>query len=301
MLIPKLLLFALPLWFAAAWAESMREVHYQGALAPIGNGPSFDHGYLVSYDGATAFSVYSADGSLRYAGQPQIPDAVWALAQNGAADSDGSAALAVAYRTGKHSPEQGKIALFDREGKQTRLIGTGDFVATQVCFAGDHSIWAVGRIPARSVPDDTGEYFILRHYSREGAERGAYLPRSSFRSDAEPIEPIHGMWGLRQSKDRMGIFVFSTSPAASAWVETDLEGKELGRWKVPSDFHPLAFTTNGRVYGITESEIRELDHGSGEWKLSRVAKPDGFVLGADGDLLVIKIKGANALRWIAQP
>jgi hypothetical protein len=289
------------LWLCAIAlsAETVREVHYQGFIAPTNTGPSFDHGYLFTYEEQNKFSLYAKDGSLVYTGTPEVPAATSAFTQKGSPDSDGSLAIAVQYRIGQRPEKQGGIALFDSAGKQERFIRTGEFVPTQVCFAEDHSLWAVGEIPRRTIPDSNGDYPIVRHYSKSGEELGSALARSSFSPDDTPIAPVVGQWGIRASKDRIGIFA-GHYHGPSDWIETDFGGKELGRWKA-ADLSPLAFTSNGKVYALGANGVVVLDHASGTWKPAGIKAKDGHILGADHDSLVVTVHGTNSVRWVDQP
>jgi hypothetical protein len=280
-------------------AQTTREVLYQGFIAPTNTGPSFDHGYLFTYEEQNKFSLYAKDGSLVYTGTPEVPDATSVFTQNGSADSDGSLAIAVRYRIGQRPETQGGMALFDSAGTQERFVRTGDFVPTQVCFADDHSLWAVGEIPRRTTSDTSGDYPILRHYSKSGEELGSSLARSSSSPDDTPIMPVLGQWGMRASKDRIGVFARHYHGPAE-WIETDFDGKELGRWKA-TDLSPLAFTSKGTVYALGDNGVMVLNHASGAWKPAGIKSKDGHILGADHDSLVITVHGANSVRWVEQP
>ena len=213
---------------------------------------------------------------------------------------------AVEYsRDGTSRTIGGGIAVFDRSGKQMRFFDTGTYLPTQVCFAPDHSIWTLGwQGPKASGPDQDNDYFILRNYSQEGQKFGAFLPRSSFEPEPDPIGPITGGWQLRIINDRIGALFYGSSILApgqksrpAQWVEVDLKGKVLGRWEVGTEWFPWAFAQSGNLYTQTRDAVLMFDRSTKAWR--RVAgTPAGLLLGADGDNLVFEVRGTSILRWV---
>jgi hypothetical protein len=285
-----IVLSVLALSTTAAGADLLRQVSYRTeGLTPTNTTPTFDRGYLVVY-GIGSATVYKPDGSLAYS----IPGPEHGVILNVAVDTDRTAA-AVISRGDKRV-----IALFDQAGSQVRLLDTGQYRPAFVCFAPDHSIWVTGAHlqPNLSVPPDS---FVLRHFSRDGKELGAFLPRSSFESSLNPVEAVQGLSGLRIANGRIGVLVnHAVAGAKPLWVETDLNGKELGRWRVDLDGNPAAFTPGGNVYARGVDGVSVLDRGTGKWSLvSTAVPPDGILIGSDGEALVFMTRGTPELRWLA--
>lgn len=160
-------------------------------------------------------------------------------------DTDQTAAAAVEV-----GGKSGVISIFEGTGSPIRAIETGKYLPSFVCFAPDHSIWTTGRQQRQSLSDKP-EYFILRHFFRDGEELGTFLPRSSFEADDRtgPVMVIVGLPGLRAANNRIGALLnYGGNGEKALWVETDLNGKEIGRWRVNIDGFPSVFTPNGIVY-----------------------------------------------------
>lgn len=273
----------------AVGSDAVRQVDYQtGTLTPANTTPTFDNGYVVVFapEHITA-SVYARDGSLAY----DIASPEDGYIPNVAVDTDGRAAAAV-----RHT-RSGSIAIFDRSGLQIRSIDTGAYLPSFVCFAPDHSIWTTGGQVAGS-PAGGPEFFILRHFSRDGEALGAFLPRSSFEGDGEPSESVAGASGIRVANNRIGVWLNYGNPTKALWVEAGLNGKETGRWRVDPDGYPPVFTTGGALYAQNaDLSVSVLDRAAGRWNRVPV-QSDGVLIGADGDSLVFLAREAPRLRWI---
>ena len=202
-------------------AQSTREVSYRGAdLAPRNIVPSFDHGYLAVFEAIDKVSIYAPDGSFAFSILPSHGGIVFSVAM----DADGTVAV-----TNDHGSEEESsgIVVLDRTGAEKAYFTTGDFRPQHICFAPDHSIWAAG-LPQRDPMNESPDFLILRHYSRDGKELGAFLPRSSLepgQKDTPPAGAILGLWRLRAANNRVGLHVsYTGSWAASGcgwrWVWT---------------------------------------------------------------------------------
>jgi hypothetical protein len=287
----KLLLFACVLSAqVTAAAEPVREVSYRGAdLAPTNTRPTFDHGYLAVYD-QDKINIYAPDGSFAFSFAPPHGG----LTVSVAVDTDGTVAAAMGFVP----PEYGSgFALLDRTGALKTYTTTYPYAPTQVCFAPDHSVWTIGNVRTKETPD----YFVLRHYSREGKEIGAYLPRSTL-DKAEIVEPVEnyvGSWSIRVANNRIGAYLNYGGHKERMWIEVGLDGRELGRWKFPDGFDgsPSAFTQSGAVYARGRFDVFLLDHSSRMWNPVSPAS-DGRLLGADGDNLVFWIRDQGTLRYV---
>lgn len=286
------LLWLIPFLFSQGpvSADALREVSFQGAdLAPTNTAPTFDHGYVAVYD-VDKINIYSPDGTFAFSFAPPHGG----LTVNVAVDADGTVAAAAGYVPPDFGPG---IAVMDRTGALQTYIATQPYSPTQVCFAPDHSIWAIGNVRQA----DTPEYFVFRHYSREGKQLGAFLPTSSLEK-AEGGEPamFHvGAWSIRVANNRVGAYLHYGDRKKWIWLEFSLDGKELGRWTFPDGFDgmPRAFTQSGAVYTRGALGISLLDHASGAW--NPVAPPsEGILLGAFGDDLVFWLRDQARLRYV---
>src|SRR5579884_1859045 len=154
---------------------------------------------------------------------------------NAAVDPDGTVAAAITYPlscdplgSGSIPWNAGGIAVFDQSGAQIRLIDAGcDYWATQVAFGEDHSVWTIGYL-GMTTASMTADYLTLRHYSQNGEQIGAFLPRDSFPHPDDPrmeplILPLIGMWELRVTSDRVEIRL----DRPKLLVETDMSGREI--------------------------------------------------------------------------
>jgi hypothetical protein len=274
---------------AAFASDANREVAYQtDSLRPLNMPPTFAGGYLAVHDRG-GIAVYSRDGTLRYRIPYEYPPG--GSIRNVAVDTDGTAAATVDFWN------KGGISLWNTEGTKIRDIDTGEYVPSFVAFAPDHSVWTTGT-RTRARPENKTDYLVLRHFSREGALRGAYLPRSSFASDREPAESITALPGIHIANGRVGMYLPGGGNRQRVWVETDLNGKELGRWLMNSGGHPAAMTHSGAVYARGVSGLLILDRAAGQW--SPVSLPsDGILIGAEGESLVFADRTGSCVRWVA--
>jgi hypothetical protein len=251
------------------------EVQYQtDSLRPMNMPPIFDHGYLAVYERG-AVGIYRGSGALQYRIPSDAPEVVSSVAVM----ADGRAATCVGLANGK-----GAIGLWDSAGSKLRTIETGDFLPSFVAFGPDGSIWTTGmqRGPGGAAVED---YLILRHFSPQGELLGAFVRRSSFHGDRDPAEPVHALPALRIANDRIGMYFHGSDRKHNVWVEADLNGKELGRWPLPFDGYPAAFTESGAVYARGVDGVYVLDRAAGKWILDPMGSP-GDLVGAAGESLV---------------
>jgi hypothetical protein len=256
--------------------DAASETRYQtDSLCPLNMPPRFDHGYLAVYEWS-GVGIYAASGALQY----RIPKLPNALTMNVAVDKDGTAVTSGDFSDGK-----GALWLWNSAGSNIRVIRTPDYVPSYVAFAPDGSIWTTGTRDQsnRHTPED---YAILRHFSREGALLGAYLPRSSFPSEREPAEPVMALPALCIANGRIGVYFSGGGRKHHVWIEVDLNGKELGRWLLSNiDGDPAAFTEAGVVYARSLDGIYRLDRAAGNWIVTSIAVL-GTLVGSDGESLV---------------
>lgn len=231
-----------------------RDVYYQGNLTPLNITPTFDKGYLAVYEPEHAVSLYRPDGSLAEKVTTQVPHAAWTNVVNASPDTDGSLALAVEYRIDHLGG--GGVTVFDPTGSQTAFIDTSaDYWPAQVCFGPDHSIWAIGWRRLNASAASNADYFVLRHYARNGQLLGAFLPRSSFVQE----------------------------PVGNVVRRVDLPQKSI-----------RAFPGDGSLYAIGyQNGYSVLDPAINSWRVIS-SFPNGILLGADGTQLVFLIETQTA-------
>jgi len=283
-------------------AQQTRQVHYQGDLTPLNIAPSFDKGFLAVYETHQTVSLYAPDGALAYKATPHVEGASRLGVENAAPDSDGSMVAAVGYGVAKST--RGGLAVFDPTGVQTTFIDTGaEWLPTQACIAPDHTIWAIGwrGLPSAAA---TGDYFVLRHFSRDGQLLGGFLPRSSF--DQDPVGPVVGGWQLRANNGHIGGIFYATSVLRAGeprrtgqWIEVDPTGAVVRRVDLPLKVIQ-AFTASGALYAhenfggylLFDSVTNAFRPTSG--------LPTYGLLGADGNSLVF-LSGPNSNTLVWQP
>jgi hypothetical protein len=221
-------------------------------------------------------------------------------------DADGNAAVGVTASGGPSGFLQGMLFL-DRTGRQTAFIDTGRYVPAHLAIASDRSIWTLGwqqdadRPPYADREDD----MTVRHYSADGKEMKACLPRSSFPAGLEPGTSGPGVH-IEVTRDRVAILAYSGRTGGNAeWIELSPDGSLIGRFRIDSVVPHVAlasFTVDDHVYlsGL-RGELFTLDHTSQTWK--SVVKQGDVFMGADGDNLVYMkgAKGPIQLQWFNQP
>jgi hypothetical protein len=272
---------------------------------------SFDKGYLFQIneygDKPDGIAVFDPKGGLAYQVNVTAPEGSPAnLAETAAADTDGTVLAPISY--GGMGHWSGGIVVLNQDGKQVRFIDTGRFLPEAACFAPDHSIWVMGR---------RGDGKLVRKYSSDGKLIGSFLPRSLFPPGLPPAGS--GVGWIRASHDRIGMMVYpgegSNNPE---WIELDLEGNLMGRWKLGPQFTGdpvthnvtyslggVAFTSDGRLFAETETcpalyhcsdQLVLLDRDSSTWKAVSDNPLDRFhlLLAADGNDLVVWDRSQSA-------
>lgn len=180
--------------------------------------PALYNGYLYTIGPRHVLTLFPSDGrqvlTLPLIGNDNVS------IRNAAIDSDTTIALSRRDEAGSG------IELRDAFGNLLHSINTGRYVPEHLAFGEDHTIWSLGwQYPARQ------DYMILRHYSRDGKEMGAYLPRSLFPAGLEPGSIGWQNRAITVTGDRVGVQVYSGNPGNKMeWVELDLRRQAL--WTV---------------------------------------------------------------------
>jgi len=274
--------------------------------------PAFDKGRLIFINMSGGIALYGRDGKLIYdiTVKPPKGGAVGGV-MSAAIDTDGTAVAAVGYAGAPHG-FGGGLAFLDPAGKQTRFVETDRYMPAHICFAPDHSIWSFGwqRDLLHNELADSEEHFVFRRYSRDGAETGQFLPRSSFPPGLSPATVSVGLWKIRAAHDRIGALAFLHSEGRQPeWIELDLRGNLIGRWKLPAlPRGGLGFTASGGLYvRLPEARLAVLDRNTAVWTPLDVDFPPGerpgILLGAEGDDLVFSVAspGNIRMRWLRPP
>ncbi len=305
--------------FGLATEQPVRELSTQIISFPRSRVPLFRHGYLILFppggaNGVSAstvmygFYAYGPDGHFVYQKSIELPGGSEPVVGDVDFDADGNAAVGASALGGPSGFVSG-ILLLDGTGRETGFIDTGRYTPTRIAIAPDHSIWALGwqRDADKPPLPDRQDYGIVRHFSTDGKQVRAYLPRASFPAGLEPGGPgpeVH----IEVTQDRVGIFAYSGPTGASAeWVELGLNGTVLDRFRIDDAVRGVAlaaFTADDHVYLASASgAVYTLDHALHTWKrIPRQAV--NYLMGADGNSLVYsgrKNSEPILLQWFNQP
>lgn len=252
----------------------------------------YSNGYLLSWDSQyTQVTLYGRDAKPAFSA-PERKDSslvMWAV------DSDGE--VAEAYQP--HHLGEGRIDLLDLTGNVTSTINTGSYIARQVVFAPDHTIWTAGY---KTGNDGTQDFNVLHHYARTGEELGQVLPWSQIGGDFNHpvIEIIRGGQLLYIANDRIG-WNAALHAGPRTWIEVSFSGVLLGKYDLKTSdglsLFPLAMTAVGNVYAMIfkfhSARFAVLDRSKGLWQ-EVVGDPNGVLIGSEGDNLVFSKRDG---RW----
>jgi hypothetical protein len=264
----------------AALGAAAAEVVYTD-YAPSNIVPTYENGHLIVYE-QSGLRVHGPDGNVRYRFKPPTGQVL-----NAALRRDGTGAAAVGDLEGK----PGAIVYLDASGSVTRVVETPEYNPVSMSFAHGGTLWVIGA----SSSDD---YHILRHYSKDGIEMGRHVLRSSVRGEGQ-VRASAGNWQVRTSSNRVGVYLFAYEKSPRYWVETTLDGLEVGRWAINFDGYPAAFTQSGDVFARTVGGTLVLDRSDGKWKHASVTSR-GLLVGAVGDELVF-LQDNGAVERVPAP
>jgi hypothetical protein len=151
---------------------------------------------------------------------------------------------------------------------------------------------------------------MLRRYSAESEEMGAFLARSLFPKGLEPGGSLAQEQRIHLMADHIGLVAFSGDAGnKQEWVEVDFKGNVLGRWRIDGEaFAHVTPASDGNVYALQRDRkaqndiVVRLDRATSTWQpVATGAK--GELYGADGDQLIYGSwpKGVMVLDWFNQP
>jgi len=300
---------AIPLLVLLNWPALPADGPLREASAPAIVGmimPGFYNGYLFSTEPRHVLTLFAPDGhelfSLPFEGHGNGNVGIESVA------IDGNRTLAVGW----DDPPNSGIDICDLSGTRVRSIDTGWYVPAHLAFGGDHSLWALGWQRDATRPDrhDDHDYPIIRKYSIDGKEIGAYLPKSTFAPGLQPGMTYHNAHRITVTADRVGVEAYSGNVGnQTEWVELDLNGKLIGKWRLDTRHHfpGVAFTGDDQAYvqyynrELKSTQVFRLNRATSTWDL--VNSPSLALYGADGDKLVFA-QWSNAvmyLSWFQQP
>jgi hypothetical protein len=189
-----------------------------------------------------------------------------------------------------------------------------------LCFGLDSTIWASGlqRDAARRDIEDEQDYMIVRRWNAQGELTGSFVQRSSFPPGLSPGGGFGGLWGIRASRGRVGMRLFSgKSSERMVWLELDDSGKELGRWTLPAEHTDGMAFRGDQLYSVTSTwnrgertnvwMLNQLDRTTSKWHpvvTKEWTEPGGapgmfgVLIDADGDNLVMARQSGSVLEWI---
>ncbi|HEY3440945.1 MAG TPA: hypothetical protein VGK29_09345 [Paludibaculum sp.] len=272
----------------------VREFTYNGNLTPLNIRPSFDNGHLITYTSQHTITIRPPQGAPAFTLSAHEP-AAGASMSNAAVDTDGVIATSVL------GEKTIGIAIFRPDGNQERIIQTGPYLPSTIRFGTDHTIWTLGEPIPHIKPQP--DYAVLRNYSRDGRLLGAYLPRSTFKTDAMLVPSNHGFVLLHIAAGRVGMMLDFTQDGRDVqWLETDVAGKETGRWALPRGYWVHGVTTDGTVYatGNPGSPLVALHRETREWKTLSIPA-EGKLIGVDGEHLVFLEHPSGLAQWFTPP
>jgi hypothetical protein len=270
--------------------------------------PALYNGYLYTIRPRHVLTLFAPDGHQMLTLPLIGNDTVSIL--NVAIDSDTTLALSRRDEAGA------AIELRDAFGNLLQSINTGRYIPAHVAFGEDHTIWSLGwqTDATKLLYPDRQDYMILRHYSRDGKEIGAYLPRSLFPVGLEPGRIGWQSRAITITGDRIGVQVYSGNPGNKMeWVELNLDGKLTGRWRLDdvAQGGAIAFTSDDHAYlphfdlATKTHQVLKLNHATSTWE--KVPSPPRRLYGSDGDQLVFAEWGGRGwdglmhLSWFKQP
>jgi hypothetical protein len=288
----------------------LREVTSEAVRVGNQLSPACRGGYVYWIDGPndSYVRVYAPDGHLAFTTAIGDQQAGSRRIQNLAVDRDGT--VAVSWISGGSGGRRSGIDFLDLTGRVRGSIDTGLYVPGHLVYGDDSTLWSFGwQLRAASGDADGQDYMTLRRFSHHGEQIGAWLPRSHFPKGLPPGGVSWQVIRITAVKERIGLLAYSgTTGSQQEWLELDLHGNLIGRWRLDnSNFARASLTSDGRVYvqkgsGPSTSQFYILDHAASAWK--PIAAPtNDYFCGADGDKLVFASwkAGPMQLRWFDQP
>ncbi len=253
--------------------------------------PKVDRGLLLCYkkwtDSPSGFpNIFVFDGNGRqtasyglwFDGATKIDIKDVAAAPNGAIVGVGSA-------IGSEGRMTGFFATMTGSQPAVRVVHPKTSIPYEVCAAQDGTFWTlVGAPPHEIVGEKDKDYDALLHIGVTGQVSGEFLPRSGFKTKADPAVPTNqGAPGLFCGKSGVSTYI----PASGEWITVDGSGRVTARAQIPlipfvktsqhkiplkyAQMWGMAMTESGAVYGSFQDERGPMLFRSGSDSFNLVA------------------------------
>jgi hypothetical protein len=235
---------------------------------------TYGGGALVVAEGDMAepgvFSVYGANGNLLSQVPLKIPGASRVVVYDYSRSAAGTL-VACGFAESPGVQRAPYLTWFSADGSSQKVIRTEPYYPFLCAGAPDGSLWTVGLEMNANLQEkpEHRESPVLRRFSPDGRQLGAWLPRSSFPGSAELVRGF-----LVASNKRVG------------WL----------RWSADSGLEAVyaEITPEGEITSFPLKQIPGFKSGIGAFS--------GMALTADGDALVAAVPGdkteATAVLWL---
>ena len=235
--------------------------------------------FLIAYSAwgsksSPAVSVFDTRGNNTETPEFWIDGATSVRIDSASIDSNGTVYLAgLAVRDdGAHFHF---IASVDPKGGPKSLIRTEPFAASEICAAGDGSVWAFGHDVRLDRSRSSAHYATLREYDFKQGLKQALLDRQSVSTGKfYPGGRYPGEVNLRFNGQNVGLY----TGTGNEWIEVDTRTNEMHRWKVAPirdrvQLQGFAFAPKGDVYALlfdqsvtpTTVGLFRLNKAAGQW------------------------------------
>ena len=206
--------------------------------------PQWHNGFVArfSFDFPPQIKVLDRTGSLVTDATIAFPSAPWVRVTNVAVSSSGRVAFTLLGRD-----DQGRSATavgwISRSGEIEQIVRTEEYALTDLGFAPDGTLWAVGR---NNIID------VLVHYDEAG---NAMSRMDISRDDGLNFDFSQPPRILFPIEDRVGLLL----SGKGVWTELSLEGDILGQWEMPSGvgLGGIALTPLGEFYFSTYTPVSQ--------------------------------------------
>lgn len=269
--------------------------------------PRWENGLFVSFDfpdGKATPAVYTHDGNgkRRTTTLITIPGSRDVVLSDAAVSPAGEVVVAgdATAFDGRQAPF---LMFIDRTGKPGALIRTSPWWPSQLCFAPDGTLWALGR-----ESDENGaekpSYNALRQYGRDGLLVKSMLARDMLGSNRRPGQ--FPRWLIAAAAGVVGVY----SNSSREWIELSPEtGAITGRWQgvnTAGAIKRVAIVASGQVFvvaddkhapaGKSRASVHRLTKETATWV--PVAGMNRLLLGADGESLVA-LTAPYGVTWVS--
>ena len=289
--------------------EGARSVTIPHAFAngPI---PRFENGLVLSFDRELqTVWAFNRDGRSVATVKITLPETERFSIKEAAVAPDGKLAV-TGTAHGRDGKTTATIVWADRTGAVAKVVRTSPFTAFHIAFAGDGTLWAVGRVHDERLESQAG-HDVMRQYGQDGRLRKTVLPDNTFPPAASKRHPCYESF-LVAGGDRIGLYCAT----ANEWVELSAAGEILGRFKAPvpaneaitgaalSPAGDLWISVQSKASGLNphsqSTGIMRFDRKAREFKPAGISSsppdPAMALAGSDGSELVL-YRGEGTFHW----